>query len=234
MTDTITLRGYVATDLRQNTTDNGLAVASFRMCTTERRYDRETGGWLDGQTNWYTVSLFRQLATNAAFSVHKGDRVVVTGRLRLRQWVTDDGRSGTSADIDADTVGHDLMWGTAGFRRTVGSDRSDAGTRMEGAAPSAGPGPDGGFNADADLSDDLGALADPFTGELPDADAGAGVGAGVDAGVGADAGAGSRHQGSEDPGEGHPGEDGHGVEDGKGKPGDGAGKSRRERTAAPF
>ena len=236
MTDTITLRGYVATDLRQNTTDNGLAVASFRMCTTERRYDRETGGWLDGQTNWYTVSLFRQLATNAAFSVHKGDRVVVTGRLRLRQWVTDDGRSGTSADIDADTVGHDLMWGTAGFRRTVGSDRSDAGTRMEGAAPSAGPGPDGGFNADADLSDDLGALADPFTGELPDADADvdAGDGAGVDAGVGADAGAGARHQGTGDPGQGHPGGDGHGVEDGKGKPGDGAGKSRRERTAAPF
>ena len=157
MSDTITLRGYVATELRQNTTDNGLAVASFRMCTTERRYDRDTGGWLDGQTNWYAVSLFRQLATNAAFSIHKGDRVLVTGRLRLRQWATEDGRSGTSADIDADTVGHDLMWGTASFRRTV----SGSGDRTR------GEGTDGA-GTDADLTDSLGRLADPLTGELPD------------------------------------------------------------------
>ncbi|MCQ1950497.1 single-stranded DNA-binding protein [Arthrobacter sp. zg-Y859] len=174
MSDTITLRGYVATDLRQNTTDNGLAVASFRMCTTERRYDRDTGGWQDGQTNWYAVSLFRQLATNAAFSVHKGDRVVVTGRLRLRQWVTEDGRSGTSADIDADTVGHDLMWGTASFRRTTsaGSDASpggvdggiDGGPRADDAA---GPGSHG----DPDSVESLGRI-DPLTGELLDAVAG--------------------------------------------------------------
>ncbi|MCC9174378.1 single-stranded DNA-binding protein [Arthrobacter sp. zg-Y179] len=172
MSDTITLRGYVATDLRQNTTDNGLAVASFRMCTTERRYDRDTGGWQDGQTNWYAVSLFRQLATNAAFSIHKGDRVVVTGRLRLRQWVTEDGRSGTSADIDADTVGHDLMWGTASFRRTTsaGSDASpggvdggiDAGTRADDAAGT-------GSHGDPDSAESLGRI-DPLTGELLDVD----------------------------------------------------------------
>ncbi|UWX96023.1 single-stranded DNA-binding protein [Arthrobacter zhaoxinii] len=167
MSDTITLRGYVATDLRQNTTDNGLAVASFRMCTTERRYDRDTGGWQDGQTNWYAVSLFRQLATNSVFSIHKGDRVVVTGRLRLRQWVTEDGRSGTSADIDADTVGHDLMWGTASFRRTAssGADAS-AGERQDNAAGTddgSGPGADG----DPDLSP---GRLDPLTGELLDPD----------------------------------------------------------------
>ncbi|MCC3275028.1 MULTISPECIES: single-stranded DNA-binding protein [unclassified Arthrobacter] len=172
MSDTITLRGYVATELRQNTTDNGLAVASFRMCTTERRYDRDAGSWLDGQTNWYAVSLFRQLATNAAFSIHKGDRVVVTGRLRLRQWATEDGRSGTSADIDADTVGHDLMWGTASFRRTVSgtSDRADAGSRPDGypvGSPDAAANP---FGQDTDLTDSFGRLADPLTGELPDAD----------------------------------------------------------------
>ncbi|MCC3291479.1 single-stranded DNA-binding protein [Arthrobacter sp. zg-Y1110] len=174
MSDTITLRGYVATDLRQNTTDNGLAVASFRMCTTERRYDRDTGGWQDGQTNWYAVSLFRQLATNAAFSIHKGDRVVVTGRLRLRQWVTEDGRSGTSADIDADTVGHDLMWGTASFRRTTsaGSDASGVGGGADtgmagGAGDDAGP----GSHEDLESEESLGRI-DALTGELLDAVAG--------------------------------------------------------------
>ncbi|KAD4007227.1 single-stranded DNA-binding protein [Arthrobacter yangruifuii] len=168
MSDTITLRGYVATDLRRNTTDNGLAVASFRMCTTERRYDRDTGGWLDGQTNWYAVSLFRQLATNAAFSIHKGDRVVVTGRLRLRQWTTEDGRSGTSADIDADTVGHDLMWGTASFRRTAstGTDASLGGDRADGGV-GAETGTGSGLGGDPDLEESLGRL-DPLTGELLD------------------------------------------------------------------
>ena len=164
MSDTITLRGYVATDLRQNTTDNGLAVASFRMCTTERRYDRDTGGWQDGQTNWYAVSLFRQLATNAAFSIHKGERVVVTGRLRLRQWATEDGRSGTSADIDADTVGHDLMWGTASFRRTasVGGDASSGG--VDGGARAGDP---AGPGSHGEPEESLGRI-DPLTGELLD------------------------------------------------------------------
>lgn len=119
MSDTITVRGYVATEVRSTTADSGLAIANFRMCTTDRRYDRDTGTWVDGQTNWYSVSLFRQLATNSAFSVHKGDRVIVTGRLKVRQWALEDGRSGTSVDIDAESVGHDLMWGTANYRRNV-------------------------------------------------------------------------------------------------------------------
>lgn len=154
MSDTITVRGYVATDVRSNTADSGLAIAGFRMCTTERRYDRDAGTWVDGQTNWFSVSLFRQLATNAAFSIHKGDRVVVTGRLKVRQWATDDGRSGTSVDIDAETVGHDLMWGTASYRRNVQE-------RIE-TVPSGGDG--------AAQEDDLPENLDPLTGELAGGD----------------------------------------------------------------
>ena len=149
MSDTITVRGYVATEVRSTTADSGLAIASFRMCSTERRYDREAGSWVDGQTNWYSVSLFRQLATNAAFSIHKGDRVIVAGRLKVRQWALDDGRSGTSVDIDAETVGHDLLWGTANYRRNV-QDRASAG--VSGGEESA--------------ADDLPADVDLETGEL--------------------------------------------------------------------
>lgn len=149
MSDTITVRGYVATEVRSTTADSGLAIAGFRMCSTERRYDREVGSWVDGQTNWYSVSLFRQLATNSAFSIHKGDRVIVTGRLKVRQWALDDGRSGTAVDIDAESVGHDLMWGTANYRRNV-QDR---------AAAAASPG-------DESATDDLPADLDLETGEL--------------------------------------------------------------------
>lgn len=165
MSDTITLRGYVATEVRSTTADSGLAIASFRMCTTERRYDREAGSWVDGQTNWYSVSLFRQLATNAAFSVHKGDRVIVTGRLKVRQWALDDGRSGTSVDVDAESVGHDLMWGTASYRRIV-QDR--AGTGVSGQEE---PG-----------TDDLPADLDLETGELSGAGSGGDTAAGAEDG----------------------------------------------------
>ena len=165
MSDTITIRGYVATDVRSTTADSGLAVAGFRMCSTERRYDRDTGTWVDGQTNWYSVSLFRQLAANSALSIHKGDRVIVTGRLKIRQWATDDGRSGTSVDIDAESVGHDLMWGTANYRRNV-QDRAGTGEETANAArEEAG-------------SDDLPADLNLETGEL----AGTGFGAGIPAG----------------------------------------------------
>jgi single-strand DNA-binding protein len=97
---------------------SGLPIAGFRMCSTERRFDREAGTWVDGHTNWYSVSMFRQLATNGAASIRKGDRVVIFGRLKVRPWSKDDGRHGTSVEIDAETAGHDLMWGTAAFRRS--------------------------------------------------------------------------------------------------------------------
>lgn len=127
MTDTITVRGYVATDVRLTLAQSGLPIAGFRMCSTERRFDKDTNTWVDGHTNWYSVSMFRQLATNAGASIKKGDRVVITGRLRVRPWINAEGRTGTSVEIDADTAGHDLMWGTANFRRTA-PDRTEAGT----------------------------------------------------------------------------------------------------------
>ncbi|WP_298251316.1 single-stranded DNA-binding protein [uncultured Arthrobacter sp.] len=125
MTDIITVRGYVATEVRLTLAHSGLPICGFRMCSTERRFDKEANGWVDGTTNWYSVSMFRQLATNAGASIKKGDRVIVTGRLRIRPWSNPDGRTGTSVEIDADTAGHDLMWGTANFRRNS-SERSEA------------------------------------------------------------------------------------------------------------
>lgn len=118
MTDTIFLTGVVATSPRHVTTSEGLAITSFRLASSQRRYDRALSKWIDGDTNWFTVSTFRALATNAAGSVAKGDRVVVTGRLRVRDWENSD-RSGTNVEIEADALGHDLTWGTSVYTRHV-------------------------------------------------------------------------------------------------------------------
>ncbi len=136
MNENITVRGYVATDVRLTLAPSGLPIAGFRMCSTERRLDRSTGTWVDGHTNWYSVSMFRQLATNGALSIKKGDRVVIFGRLKVRPWAKEDGRSGTSVEIDAETAGHDLMWGTASFRRSS----AEKVEKAEGQEPNPEPG----------------------------------------------------------------------------------------------
>ena len=118
MTDTITLIGIVATPPRHLITNAGLAITSFRLASTQRRFDRSQEKWVDADTNWYTVTTFRQLALNAAVSVVKGDRVIVEGRIRIRDWQAGE-RTGTNIDIEADALGHDLSWGTARWIRSL-------------------------------------------------------------------------------------------------------------------
>ena len=118
MADIITVRGFVAGDVRPGTTNGGVNTANFRLGSTDRHYDRATQQWVDGDTNWFTVQAYRQLAGNIAGSVKKGQRVVVMGRLKLRQWERD-GRVYNVAQIDAESIGHDLSWGTANYQRSV-------------------------------------------------------------------------------------------------------------------
>ena len=125
MTDTMTITGLVATTPRHIITAEGLAVTSFRLASNLRRFDRKRNEWVDAGTNWYTVSSYRQLALNVVGSVHKGDRVLVTGRLRIREWGDGD-KKGLNIDLDADALGHDLSWGKSIFTRSIHSSDVDA------------------------------------------------------------------------------------------------------------
>lgn len=118
--DIITVLGVIGTDPEAKTTPSGVPLIKFRMASTQRKFDKISGTWVDGNTNWYTVSAFRGLATNAIQTLHKGDPVVVTGRLHLRAWDTGE-RQGLSVDLEADVIGLDLQWGTASYRRTTRS-----------------------------------------------------------------------------------------------------------------
>ncbi len=127
MFDSFSVTGLVATTPRHLVTQDGLPITSFRLAASTKKFDKQTNRWADGETNWFTVTSFRQLAINSATSVSKGDRVVVMGRLRVRDW--DNGeRAGTSVEIEAETLGHDLVWGSSTFVRTVNvrEDQSEA------------------------------------------------------------------------------------------------------------
>ncbi|MEU1970588.1 single-stranded DNA-binding protein [Microbacterium sp. NPDC019599] len=119
MTDTITVTGNIATPPEHKRTPGGVAITTFRVASGLRRFDRNTSSWVDSGTNWYTVSTFRSLAEHAMASLNKGDRVIVTGRLRLREWDTG-AKKGITAEIDADAIGHDLLFGTTRFERGAG------------------------------------------------------------------------------------------------------------------
>jgi single-strand DNA-binding protein len=116
--ETLHLTGLVATTARHLVTQDGLPITSFRLASSQRRFDRSQNKWVDGETNWYTITSFRTLAVNVSQSISKGDRIAVFGKLRVRDW--DNGeRAGTSVEIEAETVGHDLAWGNSSFTRTV-------------------------------------------------------------------------------------------------------------------
>ncbi|MFM7014538.1 MAG: single-stranded DNA-binding protein [Actinomycetota bacterium] len=118
MSEFTTVSGLVATTPRHLVTQDGLPITSFRLAAAHRRYDRAKNAWIDAETNWFTVTAFRQLAINIAQSVNKGERIVVTGKLKVRDW--DNGeRTGTSVEIEAEALGHDLSWGSSQFTRTV-------------------------------------------------------------------------------------------------------------------
>jgi single-strand DNA-binding protein len=164
MTDTITLTGIVATIPRVVTTGDELAITSFRLASAQRRFDRNRNRWVDGETNWYTVTAFRQLATNAAGSVVRGDRVVVTGRLRIREWEAGE-RKGTTVEVEADAIGHDLAWGTTSFTRVITTSSSPAhndhpADEADTAAPANGGWATPGVRADGALETHVGADVD--------------------------------------------------------------------------
>jgi single-strand DNA-binding protein len=122
MAETYTAVGLVATTPRNIVTPEGLSVTSFRLASGSRRFDKDSGAWTDGDTNWFTVVAFRQLADNANQSLAKGDRVWVSGRLKVRDW--DNGeRTGTTVEIEADCLGHDLLFGTSAFERVSRQDQ---------------------------------------------------------------------------------------------------------------
>jgi single-strand DNA-binding protein len=118
MTQVITVQGLVATTPRHLVTQDGLPITTFRLASSERKFDRARNQWIDGETNWFTVTSYRTLGINVAASINKGDRVLITGTLSVRDW--DNGeREGTSVEIEATNMGHNLSWGTSTFTRTL-------------------------------------------------------------------------------------------------------------------
>lgn len=132
MANHVSIRGFMSSEFEMRNTPNGLVVGNFRMGSTERRKDPITNMWVDGHTNWYHISAFRSLAQNAVSSIHKGDRILVMGRLTIKSFLRKDGTTGTSVEIEADSIGPDLQFGNAHYTRMAGARPAGQGSAWSG------------------------------------------------------------------------------------------------------
>jgi single-strand DNA-binding protein len=80
-----------------------VAVCSLRIASNERYKDSTTNEWSD-RAGYYSISVWKGMGEWMAANLHKGDQVVVSGRLRWREWQDKDGNKRESVDISADSV----------------------------------------------------------------------------------------------------------------------------------
>ena len=116
----ITIIGNVASDVSLNFTKGGVSVAHFRVAAGTRRFDRQAERWIDGDTHFFSISCFRDLAHNVVSSLSKGQPVIIRGRLRSRESIRECGEHMHTFryyDVEANVVGHDLSRGSAVFTR---------------------------------------------------------------------------------------------------------------------
>ena len=156
----ITMVGNLATDPVLRSVGDGVPVAGFRVASTPRRYDRSTAQWRDGETIFLSVNCWRRLAEHVATSLHKGDGVIVNGRLVARSFDDREQQRRWVIEVEAITVGPDLTRGTAPLVR---AQRSTSGAEDVWSTPL-------GAGAGAGVQEPDAApgapLADPFAAEL--------------------------------------------------------------------
>ena len=132
----ITLVGNLVDDPELRFTPSGQAVAKFRVASTPRYRDNQTGEWKDGESLFLTCNVWRQAAENVAESLQRGTRVIVQGRLRQRSYETKEGEKRTVYEVEADDVGPSLRMATAKVNKTS---RSGGGFGGNGPAPADDP-----------------------------------------------------------------------------------------------
>jgi single-strand DNA-binding protein len=113
----ISVVGYVASEPEYAMVGQDIPKLTMRVAWTTRRREPSTGEWVDANTSFVRVTCWRRLADNLATCLRKGDPVLLRGRLDVRPYVGKDGQRRISVDVDANTLGHDLSRGVAGFRR---------------------------------------------------------------------------------------------------------------------
>ena len=162
----ITVVGNLTDDPELRFTPSGAAVAnftvaSFTVASSTRVLDKQTNEWKDGDTTFLRCNVWRQYAENVAESLQRGMRVIVSGRLRQRNYETKEGEKRTVYEVEVDDVGPSLRNASAKVTRAQRSGGGYSGGQgAQGGQGSSG----GGRQEDPWASDNGGGYSDepPF------------------------------------------------------------------------
>ena len=108
-----TVIGNLVADPELRYAAGGDPVANFTVASTPRTFDRQSNEWKDGEAMFLRVSLWKDAALNAAESLTKGMRVIVSGGLVSRAFEDREGNKRSSYELDVDEIGPSLQWATA-------------------------------------------------------------------------------------------------------------------------
>ncbi len=125
-----TIVGNLTADPELRFTQSGTAVANISVANTPRTFDRATGGWKDGQALFMRCTVWQDAAENVAESLRKGNRVIVSGRLKQRNFETREGEKRSTVELEVDAIGPDLRWQVATVEKAGrGTERRPAQTQ---------------------------------------------------------------------------------------------------------
>ena len=158
----ITIVGNLVADPELRFTPAGQPVATFRVASTPRVRDATSGEWRDGDSLFLTCNVWRQAAENVAESLQRGMRVIVSGRLRQRNYETKEGEKRTVYEVEVDDVGPSLRNASAKVTRANRSSGGFSGGQAGG--NQGGQGSSGGGRAEDPWASDSGGYSDepPF------------------------------------------------------------------------
>jgi single-strand DNA-binding protein len=129
----VSLDGTVVADPELRFTPSGAAVVNLTIAQNERRLNKESGKWEDGDAVFLRCNAWRQFAENIAESFSKGDRVIGYGRLKQRSYETREGEKRTVMEVELDGLGASVKF------RTVQINRADRSQQQRGSAPADDP-----------------------------------------------------------------------------------------------
>jgi single-strand DNA-binding protein len=135
--NTVTVVGNLTRDPELRFTTGGKGIASFGLAVN-RRY-QQNGEWQE-KVSFFNISAWDTLGENAAASLTKGTRVIVTGRLEQREYETQQGEKRNVVEIVADEIGPSLRWARAEIERTQRSTADGGGANTGGASRPANTG----------------------------------------------------------------------------------------------
>lgn len=114
-----TLIGNTTADIELRYSQAGKAIGNLTVAVSDRKFDKQSNQWVDGDTWFARCVIFGEMAEYAAGSIHKGTRVIANGRVVQREWQDKEGQKRVSVEVILDEIGPSLRYATAQVTRAA-------------------------------------------------------------------------------------------------------------------